>query len=291
MSDHFSPNRWFLSVSVSVPLSLAIAVTIATPLTADEPDASEPPRYPINVAVADGTAFVVDLDLPGVWRVADDSRTLFVRGSGRLRQPLNRPRCVAIHPRGGLLVGDTATREVYHVAEAGADPRPLIDGRLGIPMALAVAPGGDTIYVGDAESRAVWRFPVEGGAPERVAEINARGLAFDSQGRLWAVTPDAEAIWRIDPESGDAEVVLDGRPFGYPNGLTVLDDDLLVTDGYGKSVWRVTADGQAEVWHAGEPLIGPVGILAAEGSLWVVDPKAVQLFRVDPQTKSLEPRL
>ena len=41
--------------------------------------------------------YVVDLDLPGVWK-SGESRELFVRGSNLLRKPMNRPRCLIMHP-------------------------------------------------------------------------------------------------------------------------------------------------------------------------------------------------
>ncbi|MCG8649808.1 MAG: LpqB family beta-propeller domain-containing protein, partial [Pirellulales bacterium] len=166
------------------------------------------------MAVNDATeVFVVDLDLPGVWKAGEAAPELFVRGSNLLRHPLNRPRAIAIHPQGGLLVGDSATREVYWIEAAQAEAKPLTEGRLGNAMAIAVSPDGKTVYVGDAEKRALFRFPIEGGQPELVARVNARGLAFDGQGWLWAVTPDDAAVQRIDVESKEVESVVTGRPF------------------------------------------------------------------------------
>lgn len=251
--------------------------------------AVESPAYPLAVAVSSETLFVVDLDLPGVWKV-DQSRELMLKGSKLLRKPLNRPRCVTVLPDGVVLVGDTATREIYRV-ESGSDPKPLMNGYLGIPMAITVDPEGKMIYIGDAERRATFRMPVDGGKPELVARVNARGLAFDSEGNLWAVTPDDAAIQKINVETKEVENVVTGRPFQYPNGLVWAGDHGYVTDGYGKAIWKFTADGKTEKWHTGEPLVGPVGIAIDEKSIYVADPKQKQVFQFDRETKEATKRL
>lgn len=212
---------------------VAIASLLSFTATAQEADAepdSKPkaeknePVYPLAVAAAsDDELFVVDLDLPGVWKVGE-KRELFVRGSNLLRKPLNRPRCVIVHPEGGVLVGCTPTREIYWIKSAGGEPQPLMDGYLGVPMALVLSPDGKTIYVGDAERRATFRLPLKGGKPELVARVNARGLAFDGEGDLWAVTPDDNAIVKINVETKEVEDVVTGRPFQYPNGLCWAGD-------------------------------------------------------------------
>ncbi|MCP4890879.1 MAG: hypothetical protein GY904_30320, partial [Planctomycetaceae bacterium] len=114
--------------------------------------ADSEPQYPLAVAVAGPKLMVVDLDLPGVW-LAEQERTLMAAGSKLLRKPMNRPRCIVALTDGNALVGDSATREIYLVS-GDAEPKPLTNGYLGIPMAMAVAPDGKTVYIGDAEKRA-----------------------------------------------------------------------------------------------------------------------------------------
>ncbi len=273
---------------------LALLVLIAASSQADDNTASDEPaepKYPLAVTVDGDTLYVVDLDLPGVWAVQGEQRELFVRGTKLLRTPLNRPRCVAVHPAGGILVGDSATREVYHVASSGAEPKPLSNGGIGIAMAIAVSPDGQTIYVGDAEKRSVLRLAIEGGDPELVVRVNARGLAFDDAGALWAVTPDDAAVHRIDVAAKTNAAIVTGRPYQYPNGLVWAGDHGLVTDGYGQSIWKFTADGKTESWFEGAPLQGPVGIAIDETSLWVADPKKRQVFQFDRASKEHQPRL
>ncbi|WP_063870222.1 SMP-30/gluconolactonase/LRE family protein [Novipirellula maiorica] len=280
---------------------LAATLFLPYPVTAQEADATKEspakatataePKYPLNVVADEAELYVVDLDLPGVWKIGEGGRSLFVRGSNLLRHPMNRPRCIVMHPTTGILVGDSATREVYHIAEQEAEPKPLCNARVGIAMALAVSPDQKTVYVGDAEKRSVLRFPIAGGDPELVVRVNARGLAFDADGKLWAVTPDDEAIYRIDVDEKKSEAIVSGRPFQYPNGLVWAGDHGFVTDGYGKTVWKFTADGKTEVWHAGDPLVGPVGISLGEKSLFVADPKQLQVYEFDLESKQVKPRM
>lgn len=269
---------------------LLVAIGLISPAQLPAQEESDEPNYPLAVAVSGDDVYVVDLDLPGVWK-GGESRELYARGTKLLRKPMNRPRCVIMHPEGGILVGDSATREIYHIASAGAEPKPLTDGHLGIAMAMTLDADGKTLYVGDAEKRATFRLPVSGGMPELVARVNARGLAFDGDGKLWAVTPDDAAIQRIDVETKEVEKVVTGRPFQYPNGLCWAGDDGYVTDGYGKCIWKFTADGKTEKWHEGEPLVGPVGIAVDDSSVYVADPKQKQVYQFNRESKEFKERL
>lgn len=278
--------RRFFAMSI---VALA-AAGLPGSLSAQEPNAGESPQYPKAVTVGPGGLFAIDLDLPGVWAI-DDATTLFAKGSNLLRKPMNRPHCGTPHPAGGILVGDSATREVYWIESSGAEPKPLTGGRIGIPMALAVDPEGKFLYVGDAEKMATFRLPLEGGDPELVARVNARGLAFDDQGRLLAVTPDKEAIRRINVANNEVEILVDDRPFQFPNGLCWAGDHGYVTDTYSNAIWKFTSDGQVEKWFEGDPLQRPVGIAVAGQSLFVADPKQKQIFEFDLQTKQVKPRM
>ena len=273
---------------------LGFAVSLAGSQVSLAQQADPPPAelaYPLSVAVDGDDVYTVDLDLPGVWKSSGGKRELFIRGSSLLRKPMNRPRAITIHPGGGILVGDSATREIYWIEKAGADAKPLTDGHLGNAMALAVDPEGKMIYVGDAEKRALLRLPIEGGKPELVARVNARGLAFDGDGKLWAATPDADAVVRVDVASKEVEVIVKDRPYQYVNGLTWAGDHGYVTDGYSKAVWKFTPDGKTEKWHEGKPLVGPVGITITESSIFVADPKQKQVYQFDRESKDFKTRL
>ena len=91
-----------------------------------------------------------------MWRKTNDSLTIFVQGSKRFREPLNAPRCLALSPDGVLIVGDSATRELYRINSDGK-PEAITSGKIGIPMDIAIASNG-TIYVADLETRTVVRI-------------------------------------------------------------------------------------------------------------------------------------
>ncbi|MEL6107375.1 MAG: hypothetical protein AAFU85_15150 [Planctomycetota bacterium] len=287
-------GRLFQIVVATLIGSVALAqepsssqVEVPEPVSADTARIT----YPRAVALHEKGLLVVDLDLPGIWLKEADKQSLFLPGTKLLRRPMNRPWCVAAHPQGGILVGDSATREIYHCAEPGTKLSALNGGYIGIPMAMAVSPDGQQVYVGDAERRAVFRLPIEGGKPELVVRVNARGLSFDSAGMLWAVTPDADAIQRIDTEKKAATTVVGDRPYQFPNGIVWTGDRGFVADSYGKAIWTFTADGKTEKWLEGEPLVYPVSLTADESSLFIADPKAKQVFRVDLKDKSVTPEL
>lgn len=273
-----------------------LVLILASPLTCvgQEADgdgaAADQLKYPKALTVSGDQIFVVDLDLPGVWSVTD-SRALFVKGSNLLRKTMNRPHCATPHPAGGILVGDSATREVYWIEKQGSEPKALTNGYIGIPMALAVSPDGKSLYVGDAEKRATFRLPIEGGECELVARVNARGFAFEPSGNLLAITPDAEAVQRIDVASGEVETVVGDRPYQFPNSICWVGDQGFVTDTYGKCIWRFTADGKTEKWHEGAPLERPVGIAATDKTILVADPKLKQVFEFDLESKEVKTRL
>ena len=93
--------------------------------------------YPLAAAVAeDGTIYVADRDLPGVWKYSDGKWSIYFQGSKKFRTPLNAVRCLAIDHQGKLLAGDSSTREIYRFDDAN-QPQPLTKGGVGIPMSLA----------------------------------------------------------------------------------------------------------------------------------------------------------
>jgi len=279
------------SCFLGIAIVIAFTGVFCAPAVADELPEGLTPLYPIAVATGGREVFVVDLELPGVWLIGGAGRQLFAIGTRQVGQPLNRPRSIALHPEGGVLVGDTATREVYHIPARGDSPIPLSGGRIGIPMALAVSPDRSVLYVGDAEKLAIVKLPITGGEPTRLVDVNARGLAFDPAGTLWAVTPDDAAVQRIDVTTGNAEPVVTGRPFGYPNGLVWVGEHGWVSDGYGRRIWKVSRSGEVDVWHEGAPLVGPVGIAGDAEAIWVADPKQKQVYRFDVRSKVMESRL
>lgn len=293
-------------------LTLAICLPVMAGAEDDRAPAPEEPQYPIAVAVSGDDVYSVDLDGSGVWKSSvGGDRSWFYAGSRFLRQEMNRPRPIVAHPDGGVIVGDSASREIYHIAADGSSARPLNDGFLGIPMALAVSPDKTQLYIGDAERRATFRIPINGvekdedgkfAVPELVARVNARGLDFADDATLYAATPDADAVVRIDvttgettPEGGGTEAtvtpVVTDRPFQYVGGMVWTGDHGYVSDVYAKTIWKFDADGNVEPFFEGDPLKGPVLMDHDDEHLYVAEPKNKTVYRIHRETKAIEPAL
>jgi DNA-binding beta-propeller fold protein YncE len=242
-------------------------------------------QYPLAVvATDDGTVFVADRKLPGIWKVTGDKTEVYFQGSKKFRTPLNAVRCVAIDKDGLLLAGDSSTREVYRFDKAGK-PQPLTKGGIGIPMSIAVDADGD-LFVADLETQRIWKVPAAGGEPQEFAVIPApRGLAFDKQGRLWVVSHGKNQLIRFSAD-GKSEVVVKGRPFRFPHQV-VLDDagTAYVSDGYSKAIWKIADGKPPEKWVEGKPLDNPVGIALRGKDILIADPRANALFVIDAEGK------
>ena len=222
--------------------------------------ASAQMQYPLGVVAAeDGTIYVADRNLPGIWKITDGKLEAFFKGSKKYRTPLNAVRCVALDRKGALLVGDTATREVYRMSADGK-PTPLTDGGIGMPMSIAVDSSGQ-LLVADLELHRIWKVPAEGGKPEVFAEIRApRGVCIDGDDNLWVVSQGENQLVRFDP-SGKKTTVVSGRPFKFPHNVVLAaDKTAFVTDGYARTIWKVPPGGKPEALVSGEPLTNPVGL-------------------------------
>jgi len=236
--------------------------------------------YPLDsVASADGTLFIVDRNLPGVWRKTGDGLSVFVQGSKKFREPLNAPRCLALTADGVLIVGDSATRDLYRINAEGK-PEAITGGKIGIPMDIAIAADG-TMYVADLETRTVLKIAPNSNTPELFVKLNPRGLCLDSAGNLWVITQDNEQLVKVSPDA-KTEVIVSTRQFDFPHQVVVNNaGEAFVTDGYGKAIWKVAGGQAPQKVFQGEPLINPVGI-SLMGNEWIVtDPRAAKVFKFD----------
>jgi hypothetical protein len=250
-------------------------------------------QYPLAVAVAGpNEAILVDLDGRTIQRWTEaEGLKLIATGSKTLRQPLNRPRCVAVGAAGELYVGCTASRDVFRVS-ASADPVGLTGGKIGIPNSVVVRKDG-SLLVADLETRRILSVPAGGGEPTEFRNLNARGLFLAADDAVWAVVQGDEQLVKLSPDGKDLQVIVSGRPFGFPHNVVIAEDGTaFVTDGYRKAIWSIPPGGAPEVWFEGEPLQNPVGLALMGDQLLVADPHAKQLFRFglsDKQPTALLP--
>jgi DNA-binding beta-propeller fold protein YncE len=280
MTKNSLPVRYFFLSTICVLSLFACSLT-----NINAQDAATEFNYPLAVtAASDGTVYVADRNLPGVWKIQDGNKSIYFQGSKKFRTPLNAIRCLAIDHEGKLLAGDSATRDVYRFDDQG-QPQPLTDGWIGIPMAIAVAADG-TIYTADLELHRIWKMPKEGSKePEEFAVINSpRGLTLDPEGNLWVLSTSSKdgQIQKVTAD-GTIEPFVKGRPFNLPHNIVRTDDgSFFVTDNYEHCVWKVTADGEKEKWVAGEPLDRPVGLCRSGENLLIADPHIRTIFSLAP---------
>jgi sugar lactone lactonase YvrE len=272
-------------------LPLLASTIVLTAIAATLAQDAKPARglvYPLDVSVtADAkTLFLVDRKLPGLWKAgADGKLAVFFQASKKFRTPLNAVRCIAADGKGGLLVGDSGTREVYRFSADGKST-PLTKGGIGIAMGIAVNAKG-TIFVSDLELQRIWTVPAAGGDPKEFAVLPApRGMTFDKKGQLWVVSGGPRNQLVKIAADGKITPVVKDRTFVYPNDVAVsADGTAYVSDGYADCIWKVAADGKTSKWVSGKPLDNPVGLDWQGTTLLVVDSRAGKLFSITPDAK------
>ncbi len=240
--------------------------------------------YPLDVAInKQGTVFVVDRNLPGIWKYQADQLSIFVQGPKRFREPLNAIRCITLDHEGRLLVGDSATREIYRISEDGK-AEPITGGEIGIPMDIAVKSDG-TIYVADVELRKLVRIPAGTTKVEHVAAVNPRGVFVDHEDKVWVVSQDPQQL-QIVADDGQVEIIVDHREFEFPHQVVVnTQGEAFVSDGYKKAIWKVIRGKQPEILVSGPPLDNPVGLCLVDDQLVVTDPRAAKVMRLTSENK------
>lgn len=258
--------------------ALAIFVQVHSGLRAQPAESAAMLQYPLGaVRAEDGSTLIVDRKLPGVVKLADGKLTVYFQGEKTFRTPLNAPRCIALDRDGKVLVGDSATREVYRISEPGK-ATPLTGGGIGIPMSIAVDAQGD-LFVADLELHQIFKVPASGGKPEKFAAIAApRGLTFDADGNLLVLSTTEDQVFRVTPD-GRSTVVVAGRPFRFPHNIAATKDGaFFVTDGYGKCVWKIVDKAAPVKLVSGEPFSNPVGLSISGDTLLVTDSRANAVF-------------
>jgi glucose/arabinose dehydrogenase len=273
----------------------------------------------------DGSALVSERDTGRIVQVAADGSQTEIAlipqaapdGEGGLLG-------IAIDPSGAWLyayVTTTSDNRVIRVPldDPSAAPEDILTG---IPKAgihnggrIAFGPDGD-LYVatGDAGqpdlaqdpaslAGKILRVDPEGGVPEdnpfpaspvwSLGHRNVQGLAFDSQGRLWATefgSKDADELNLIEPGANYGWPLVEGTgndpayvnpqaqwtptSLASPSGLAIVDDVAYVASLRGEVLWQVPlVDGRAATPIALD--LGDLGRLRTvealpDGSLWLM---------------------
>lgn len=282
-----------------------------------------PSHYPVDVAEGpQGERYVADRDLPGIWRLSPsgEATELYRAGSG-FAAPLRAIRAVAVDKQGRLWASDTGTRAVYRFDSPGGDgphePQRIAEG-LRTPIGLAIDDEG-IAFVADLGANCIWQVR-DGAAATRYVELRAPvGLCVEPSGSLLVVTRATPQLVRVSRgATPEITPLVEGTPFRFPHDVAVakwaaagpdpnptrqqgaatvdaapdrptsgaaggVRPEILVSDGYARSIWRVAGEGAPQPWSQGEPWGNPVGLGWGADGLLVADPRAPGVFVVDRQ--------
>ena len=243
---------------------------------------------PRVVATAkDGTLFVADGVLPGIWeRGGNGEFVLRFQGAKKDRSPLRTITSLAVADDGTLFAGDSATGEIYQV-DRDASPKPLSGGSFEIPTGLAIAEDG-TLFVCDLRLNMVARLPRTGGKPETIARVLApRGLAIAEDGDLYVLSMREDQLVKLSLK-GEVKTIVKGTPFQLPLALAVdrRSKDVWVADGDGSTVWKVSPQGKTQAFFGPDVLKRPVAIATDTlGNLFAADAGSGKILRASPNGK------
>ena len=151
----------------------------------------------------------------------------------------------------------------------------ILAENLPAPNALAVGPD-NYHYFPVVYENAIWRVPLDGGAPEVFAGDLGMPLAvkFNSRGELITVQGRSGEILKFDVRSGARTRLAALRP-GLDNLDITADDRIFVSHFIDGGVSEIDADGR-ELPLSPPGLVGPYGIdCAADGTLWAADGIAI----------------
>lgn len=271
--------------SVAILWSLIVAPWVAAQDVEDDgaPAAPGPSQtqmiYPIDVASdSQGTLYIADRQLPGIWRFADGQLSVLFQAEKRYRTPLNAIRCLAVDQQDRLFAGCSTTTEIYRLDDG--QPVALTKGAVSVPMNMIS--DGDSIVACDLKMRYLVQLPTSGGEISELAEVQgAKAVVKDGDAYL-VLTGLPDAIVRVNPADGSVTPVVSGRPFDYPADMVALSDGtLIVSDSYGKCLWRVSG-GVPEKWVTDDRFSNPVGLCLRNDQVIVVDSRANALFAISP---------
>ena len=268
-------------------LATLLACSICWQISRSEPLAAADLQYPVAVAVApSGTIYIADRKLPGIWQLEAGKLEVFITGEKKIGGFLNAVRCLAIDAEGQLLVGDSATREVYRIDQEKKST-PLTARGIGIPMDIAVTAQGD-LFVSDLELHCVWKVAKTGGKPTKLAALaGASGVTLDDKQNLWVVSRAQKPLQKLLLD-GKLETVVAKRLFQFPNDVIVdKTGTAYVTDSYQKCIWKVAPEQAPESWVSGGSLQNPVGISWLGEDVIVVDSRARDVFKISANGKTI----
>ncbi|MBL8888387.1 MAG: hypothetical protein JNL67_00300 [Planctomycetaceae bacterium] len=256
-------------------------------------------KYPLDVAVdAQGVLYVADRNLPGIWQIKEGQVSIFYQASNKFRTTLNAIRCLTVDNEGRVIAGCSTTTEVYRFENG--QPVPLTGGQISVPMNVSIGANGE-VLVCDLKLRQVVRIENDQKLTVLATIQAPKAVQPDGAEKLLVLTGVDKPLLKIsstgDPAKttaiagenvqvfgGDyspAEVFVADRPFDFPADVVKLaSGDWVVSDSYGKCLWRVTASGEVNKWVTDDRFQLPVGLATDGQRVFVADPRANAIFAV-----------
>ena len=245
---------------------------------------SEELKYPVDVAVDSmGTIFVADHEAHSLLKWNGLTFETVAQGQGLPRTPLYGIRHIA--PRNGsIIASDPATMKLYNITDGKIETIPD-DNRFVTPWGIAVEPSGNILAV-DRVTRSLRRLN-NNNQVEDLSQVRApRAILFDPNGHIVLLT-DSNLMRVSDERKNKLQPIISSPPFQFPHdALLHPDGNYYVTDGYAKTVWKVTVNGKVTAFIQGNPLISPQGLAVDKaGNLLVADAHAKAIFQITPKGK------
>jgi sugar lactone lactonase YvrE len=171
--------------------------------------------------------------------------------------------------QGRLIAGECRPdARIMELDRDGGAPRVIIGG-LALTNAFDVGPDGK-LYFPVMEANQIWRIGLDGGEAEVVAgDLGVPdSVKFDSKGFIISTQVGSGLVLRIDPRSGDRQVLADIGP-GLDNS-TFVGGRLFISHMTG-SIHEILAPGEMRALNE-KGLLWPMGVAAAaDGSVYVAD--------------------
>lgn len=226
-----------------------------------------PVQSPDDLAFgADGSMYIADL-VPGrVWRRSPEGAYTLV--SEEVRVP-NGITCVGDR----LFVNEMKTNgRLLELFPDGGEPVVLTEG-LALGNAMQLGPDG-CLYYPHMLTNQVWRIPVDGGAPEVVAEEVHEPVAvrFDRGGVLHVLSRGAAGlVTRLDPHGDGSRSVVTSGVVGLDNAAFDAENRMYVSSFADGGVTEMSPDGRTrDIVPRG--FVGPYGVtIDLGGTVHVAD--------------------
>jgi sugar lactone lactonase YvrE len=169
----------------------------------------------------EGNLYVTEITEGRVSVRSPNGKTRVVRGDIPVANP------ITFH-QGRLIVGECRMgARIMELDLHGGAPRIILED---VPMANAFEVGPDgMLYFPVMGANEIWRVSLDGGAPEKVAgDLGVPdSVKFDSKGRIVSTQVHSGQVLRLDPRTGEREVLADIGP-GLDN-VTFIGDRIFVS--------------------------------------------------------------